>query len=290
MIVVAPASRAPGDRGVADAAAADDRDAVAAADVAGVDAPRRGRPSRRSRAGRRPSAGAAGSTLVHWPAATSVFSAKAPMPSAGDSSVPSASVIFWVALWVAKQYQGLPRRQARHWPHTARQLRTTKSPGATSVTPVADGLDHAGRLVAEQEREVVVDAALAVVQVGVADAAGLHLHQRLARPRVGDEDRLERDRRALAPRHHSLHLVRHLRAPSGSVGSGGSRRASGQYCRPPGPAARWTGGRVPERRRNRREHGSPRGVPGQGWSLSRLFGTSGWRGGQPPSRIPQGEP
>ena len=59
----------------------------------------------------------------------------APMPSAGDSSVPSVSVIFWVALWVAKQYQGLPLRQARHWPHTARQLRMTKSPGATSVTP-----------------------------------------------------------------------------------------------------------------------------------------------------------
>ncbi len=59
----------------------------------------------------------------------------APMPSAGVSSVPSVRVIFWVALWVAKQYQGLPLRQARHCPHTARQLRMTKSPGATSVTP-----------------------------------------------------------------------------------------------------------------------------------------------------------
>ena len=80
-------------------------------------------------------ASASGSTLVHWPAATSVFSMKAPMPSAGDSSVPSVSVIFWVALWVLKQYCGLPLAQARHWPHTARQLRMTKSPGATSVTP-----------------------------------------------------------------------------------------------------------------------------------------------------------
>ena len=34
-------------------------------------------------------AGAAGSTFVHCPAATSVLSANAPMPSAGDSSVPS---------------------------------------------------------------------------------------------------------------------------------------------------------------------------------------------------------
>jgi len=63
-------------------------------------------------------ADAAASTLVHWPAATKVNSVKAPMPSAGDSSMPapspSASVIFCRALWVLKQYQGLPRRQARH--------------------------------------------------------------------------------------------------------------------------------------------------------------------------------
>ncbi len=77
---------------------------------------------------------ARGSTLVHWPAATSVFSAKAPMPSAGDSAVPSARVIFCVALWVEKQYHGRPRRHERHWPHTALQLRTTKSPGVTDVT------------------------------------------------------------------------------------------------------------------------------------------------------------
>ena len=36
---------------------------------------------------------AAGSTFVAWPAATNVFSANAPMPSAGDSGVPSARVI-----------------------------------------------------------------------------------------------------------------------------------------------------------------------------------------------------
>ena len=59
-------------------------------------------------------AGAAESTLVHCPAATSVFSTKAPMPNAGDSSVPSASVIFWDALWVLKQMWGRPRRHERH--------------------------------------------------------------------------------------------------------------------------------------------------------------------------------
>ena len=51
------------------------------------------------------------------------------------------------------------------------------------VTARADRLDPAGGLVAEQERELVVDPALAVVQVGVADAAGLDLHHDLARDR-----------------------------------------------------------------------------------------------------------
>ncbi len=68
---------------------------------------------------------AAGSTFVHWPAATSVLSQNAPMPSAADSSVPSVRVIFWVALWVLKQYWACPRRHARQSPHTARQLRIT---------------------------------------------------------------------------------------------------------------------------------------------------------------------
>ena len=191
MIVRAPGEPGAGDRGVADAAAAEHRDRVAAADVAGV--------HRRAEAGhhaaaeqaRPPRARRAASTLVAWPAATSVFSANAPMPSAGESAVPSASVIFCVALCVAKQYHGRPRRHARHSPHTARQLRTTKSPGATLGDAGADRLDDARGLVAEQEREVVVDPALAVVQVGVAHAARLH-RARAPRP---DRDRARRSSR-----------------------------------------------------------------------------------------------
>src|SRR5689334_24366705 len=70
-------------------------------------------------------ASASASTLVHCPAATRVFSMNAPMPSAGLSSVPSVRVIFWVALWVLKQYQGLPFIQDRQVPQTARQFSTT---------------------------------------------------------------------------------------------------------------------------------------------------------------------
>ena len=64
------------------------------------------------------------STGTHWPAATRVFSAKAPMPRAGDSSCPS-SVIFCLALSESKQYQGRPRRHERQVPHGARQARIT---------------------------------------------------------------------------------------------------------------------------------------------------------------------
>jgi hypothetical protein len=77
------------------------------------------------------------------------------------------------------------------------------------VTPVADGLDHAGGLMPEQEREVVVDAALPVVQVGVADPAGLHLHQRLTGAGVGDMDLLDGDRLTLGSGDDSSDDVRH---------------------------------------------------------------------------------
>ena len=122
------------DGGVADAAAAEDRHAVA-----------RGRPRRCSSAAPSPamtphpsrpatSGRAAGSTLVHWPAATRVFSANAPMPRAGVSGCPSR-VICWAALWVEKQYQGRPRRHDRHCPHTARQLRIDEVAGPRPRRP-----------------------------------------------------------------------------------------------------------------------------------------------------------
>ena len=78
----------------------------------------------------------------------------------------------------------------------------------------ADGLDHASRLVTEQERELVVDATLPVVEVGVADAARLHLHERLARPRIWHLD--DHDRHGLLHRrsHHRSDLLRHVSTPS----------------------------------------------------------------------------
>ena len=56
---------------------------------------------------------------------------------------------------------------------------------------LADRLDGAGGLVAQQEGEVVVDPALLVVQVGVADAARLDPYDGLAGAGIGDDDRLD---------------------------------------------------------------------------------------------------
>ena len=112
-----------------------------------------------------------------------------------------------MALNVEKQSHGLPLRHERHSPHTARQLRITKSPGATPVTSGADLLDDAGGLVAEQEREVVVDAALPVVEIGVAHPARLDRHERLTRARVGNEDGLDPDRCTLGLGDDATNLV-----------------------------------------------------------------------------------
>ncbi len=72
-----------------------------------------------------------------------------------------------------------------------------------------DRLHDARGLVAEQEREVVADAALAVVQIGVAHTARLHAHLGLARTGIGHDDRLDRDRGLLRGRDDSAYLFAH---------------------------------------------------------------------------------
>src|SRR5512132_960025 len=92
-----------------------------------------------------------------------------------------------------------------------------------------DRLHLPGRLVAEQERELVVDRPFAVVQVGVADPAGLHPDQRLPGPRVGHQHGRQLDRCGLGPRDDSAHLVTH--GPSSldvTPRGNATRRGSGQ--------------------------------------------------------------
>ena len=161
------------------------------------------------------SAPASGLTLVHWPAATRVLSANAPMPSAGLSSVPSVRVIFWVALWV--------RSSTAACPLTAPALATNRPPvqdhevaGRDLGDALADRLDEPGGLVAEQERELVVDAAFAVVQIGVAHAASLNGDHRLSGTGIRNDNGLERHRLALRHRHHASNFLRHY-TPRNSV-------------------------------------------------------------------------
>ena len=166
---------------------------------------------------------AAGSTFTACQASTSVNSQNAPMPNAGDSGAPpSASVIFCCALRLAKQYQGRPRQQERQFPQGARQARMTKSPGPHIADAVAHLFHNAGRLVSQQKRKLVVNGPLAVMQVGVAHAARLHPHQRLARPGLRHQYRRQLHRRPLAPRDDPLHFVNRHRYslrkyPSASV-------------------------------------------------------------------------
>jgi hypothetical protein len=77
-----------------------------------------------------------------------------------------------------------------------------------------DRLHDPRGLVAEQEREVVGDPALAVVQVGVADPARLDADDRLTGSGVRDVHGLERHGLALGPRHHTSHLL-HLHSSLG---------------------------------------------------------------------------
>ncbi|KQU53847.1 hypothetical protein ASG84_04805 [Rhodococcus sp. Leaf278] len=60
------------------------------------------------------------------------------------------------------------------------------------------------------ERELVVDAALAVMQVGVAHPARLDLHHDLVRAGIGNGDRLDGDGCALALGDDGADLLRHV--------------------------------------------------------------------------------
>src|SRR5690606_3964713 len=86
--------------------------------------------------------------------------------------------------------------------------------GCDIADAVADRLHHSRGLVAEQEGEVVADAALLVVEIGVAHPAGLDTDDRLARPGVGYDDRLDAYRLVLRRCDHAPHFLRHGATPS----------------------------------------------------------------------------
>ena len=107
----------------------------------------------------------------------------------------------------------------------------------------SDRLDDARRLVAEKEREVVGDAALPGVEVGVADGAGLDAHERLARARIGHLDGDDLDGLLHPPGDHGTYLLGHEWPPLGStkdptLGPAGSQASAPGGVWPDRPARR----------------------------------------------------
>src|SRR5215469_2007826 len=106
----------------------------------------------------------------------------------------------------------------------------------------ADRLDETRRLVPEQVREVLTDSALAIVEVGVADTASLYGDQRLARTRVRYHHRRDTDRGALSSGDDAVHFVWHpllLRGTGRACCSRGPRGSVAMIAR-----AAWARGAV----------------------------------------------
>ena len=131
------------------------------------------------------------------------------MPRAGFSGVPSVE---------GHSLRGVERVEAV--PRLAAQARSTVPANRSPVQHdeitrrdvddvVANRLDDAARLVTEQERKVVADAALAIVQVGVADAAGLHPDECLTRSGIRNDHGLGAYRFTLSGADHAQHLLAH---------------------------------------------------------------------------------
>jgi len=235
--------RRAGDGGVADAAAADDRHGVTALDRAGVDGG--------AEAGHDAAAdeargfGAGGRVDLHR--LTGRHQRELGERADAERGRQLRAVAQGHRLGGVARCEAVPGTS----PSARTALAARRPPGDHHVVarrqsgnPGPDRLDGAGRLVAEEERELVVDGPLPVVQVGVAHPAGLDPHQRLAGARIGDDDRLHLHRRSLGRRDHASHLMAHGPEPTGI----------------PGDVPCWSGGFLPSSRRGQllsREPGLP---------------------------------
>ncbi|BDZ59469.1 hypothetical protein GCM10025872_31260 [Barrientosiimonas endolithica] len=198
----------PGDRRVADPAAADDRDRVAPVDLAGVD--RRAEPGHHA-APEQPDGGrlGVGVDLGALPRRDQRLLREGADAQRGAElgAVGEGHLLVGVVRVEAVPRLALGARAALT-AHRA-PVENHEVAGRDLGDALADRLDRAGGLVAEQEREVVADAAHAVVQVGVAHPARLDRHHRLARPRVGHHDVDQLDGRPLLAGDDSLDGLRH---------------------------------------------------------------------------------
>ena len=222
MTLEAPASLAPGDRGAADPAAAEDRHRVPEADLAGEH--RRAEPGHDAAAEQ--SGGLGPGARVDLGALAGGHEGLLGEGADAERGREHGAVGEGHLLGGVVGGEAVlrpPRRHDRHWPQTARQLRTTKSPGATEVTsgPTASTMPAASW--PRRNGKSSLMPALAVVQVGVAHPAGLDAHERLARTRVRDQDRRQLDGRPLRPGDDASYLVNHPGLPSSAL-------LRGSYC------------------------------------------------------------
>lgn len=184
-----PGEPGPDDRGVTDTAAADDRDRVAAADLSGVD----GRADPRHHSAAEQTGDGRGDGRVDLGALAGgdqgLLGEGADAERRGEPrTVAQCHLLLRVVRVEAVLRPATQTGPAL--PAHGTPVEDHEVAGGDVGDAVADRLHDARGLMAEQEREVVVDPALLVVEVRVADPAGLDLHHSLARPRVRDQDRL----------------------------------------------------------------------------------------------------
>ncbi len=203
----------PGDRRTPDAAAADDRDAVATPDAAGV--------HRRTEAGHDPAAeqpdrcgvGVGVDLRALAGGDERLLDERAdPEGRAQLGAVGQRHLLGGVR--GVEAVPGLPLRAGPAAAAYRPPVEDDEVPGLDVGDARTDRLDDAGRLVTEQEREVVVDAAVAVVQVGVADTAGLDCDHGLPRSGIRDDDVDELDRGTLAAGDDARDRLWHGHSPS----------------------------------------------------------------------------
>ena len=158
---------------------------------------------------------------------TTVAPAIVPMPQYDRTGSPSSvartvapSGIRWRNEGESGQAHGRPARHDRHLPHGTSHDSATGWPTDSDRTPRPDRLDHAGAFVAHRDRRRAGPLAVADVEVGMAHAGGEDPHPDLARPRLGEGQRLDRHRR---PRH-----PQDRRAGGGHIASLARRRSAGR--------------------------------------------------------------
>ncbi|SHW07154.1 pyruvate-formate lyase [Mycobacteroides abscessus subsp. abscessus] len=202
----------PGDGGVADAAAADDRDGVIAGDGAGVDG---GADAGHDAATEEAGDGGVGFG-IDFGALAFVYEGfvgeGADAQGGGEFGAVGEGHFLGGVEGVEAQVRAAPFAGAAFAADGA-PVEDDEVAGGDVGNALADRFDGAGGFVAEQEGILVVDAAFAVGQVGMAHAAGDDVHDDLTGSGIGDDDVDQLDGLLLGPGNHTTHCLTHLRVP-----------------------------------------------------------------------------